>query len=552
MRSLRSDPGQPQAEDRPVPEPGPDPGDAPARRRLPGWLVIVVPVLFELFVGGFRITVPSFWRDEGYTITGAQRPVGAIFALVQHQDAFHGLYLLLMHPIIAVFGDSEAALRVPSLIAMCAAVGMTAALGRRLARASGLPAAPVVGLISGLLLAGLPVITRYAQEGRPYALTVLFAVLATYLLIVATERMGWRWWALYGAILLVIGLLDLAAVLLPVTHGIALLAGRHAGRRAGDAAGDRADSRPAGLPAGVLGRWLAACVGAALLLSPVLAFSFRQSSQLDWVQPPNGNTIMGLLQDLSGITALIPVTGVLVVLGCIAGTGLRRGHGVTLAPVCLPWFVLPPTVLLLVSLAHPVYVDRYILYCVPGVVLLVVAGLTWLAVLARRLLARRVSSPRRLMLASLALPAAAAVAIVVLLAGPQAAIRLSYSRADNIRLIASILAQNEQPGDAVLYLPRKTAVISYAYRGPFGQLRDLGLQAGPVASDTLLGVPASPAVVAARLHGVRRVWTIEWTHPLAPDSVPPPGLVKLLTPMHMRASWLIQSILVVLYTAPAH
>jgi len=544
MADLRSDPAAAPARPR---SPGRAPGEPAAARRLAGWLVVAVPALVELVVGGYRISGPSFWRDEGYTIAGAQRPVGAIFHLVQNEDAFHGLYLLLMHPIIAAFGRSEMALRVPSLIAMCAAAGLTGALGRRLARASGLPGAPAVGMIAGLLLAGLPVTTRYAQEGRPYALTVLFAVLATYLLVVASERAGWRWWALYGVALLLTALFDLAAVLLAGTHGVSLVAARRDGR----ANGAQDQGAAAGLRASVLKRWFATSAAVAIVLSPVVVFSFRQSAQLDWVQRPNISTINGLLHDFAGVTLLIPVFGVLALLGCLAAPGLRRGRGLTLALICLPWFLLPPSLLLSVSLVHPVYVDRYILYSVPGLVLLVSAGLVWIAALARRLLAGRLSA-RRVRVVSVAPSAALAVLTVVMLIGPQAAIRLPNSRADDIRTIARVVATYERAGDAILYLPRKTAVIGRAYPDPFNKLRDIDLLTGPIASGTLLGVPAGPRVVAARLRGVRRVWTVEWVHPLAPDSVPPLDLVRLLGPMHMVGSWLIKSVLLVLYAAPAH
>ncbi len=545
MRGLQSDPAA--APVRPRPNADRAHEQRPAVRRPLGWLVVTVPALVELVVGGYRISGPSFWRDEGYTITGSQRPVSAIFALVQHEDAFHGLYLLLMHPVIAIFGRSETALRVPSLIAMCVAVGLTAALGRRLAQASGLPAASAVGMIAGLLLAALPVTTRYAQEGRPYALTVLFAVLATYLLVEACARGAWRWWALYSAALLLTGLFDLAAVLLAASHGVSLLVARWP-KPADGAAAPAAAGRLSG---SVLKRWLAACVAASIVLSPVLVFSFRQSAQLDWVQRPNMQSVMGLLQDFSGATALIPVAGVLAVLGCIAGRGLRRGGGLTLAVICLPWFVLPPSLLLAVSLVHPVYVDRYILFCVPALVLLASAGLVWLARLTGQRIAGRVSA-RRATVLSVVPSAALAVLIVVLVVGPQAAIRLPNSRADDLRTIAGVLAKHERPGDAILYLPRKTAVIGRAYPDPFNKLRDIGLQTGPIPSSTLLGVPAAPNVVAARLRSVRRVWVVEWVHPLAPDSAPPADLIKPLASTHMIGSWLIQSVLLVLYATPSH
>ena len=443
----------------------------------------------------------------------------------------------MMHPIIAAFGRSEYALRVPSLIAMSLAAGLIAALARRLAVATELPVPSAVGLVAGLLMVALPQTTRYAQEGRPYALTVLFAVLMTYLLIVAAGRDGWRWWALYSAALLILGLFDLAAVLLAGTHGISLLLARRRG----------------GLAPGVLRRWLVACAAAAVVMSPILVLSERQSSQLDWVQPPNLQSLMGLLQGFAGTTALIAVAVVLGVLGSIGGLGLRRGGGLTLPVICLPWFALPPALVMTVSLVHPFYVFRYILFSLPGLVIVEAAGLVWLATLTRRWLAGRPwpRLARRAQALSFVPSAVLAALIALAVAGPQAETRLTASRADDLRTISAVLAARERPGDAVLYLPRLVSVIGRAYPQPFDKLRDIGQRTDPVASGTLLGVPAPPGVVAGRLHGVHRVWVVEWVHPLAPDSVPPPNLLRLLTPLHMAGSWLIQSVLIILYVAPS-
>ncbi|HUZ51145.1 MAG TPA: glycosyltransferase family 39 protein [Streptosporangiaceae bacterium] len=548
MRGLKTDPAAAPA--RPQADGDQASDEQQASRRLPGWLVVGLPALVELVIGGYRISGPSFWRDEAYTITGSQRPASAILAMIPHEDAFHGLYLLLMHPVIAIWGTSETALRMPSLIAMCAAVGLTAALGRRLARESALPGASAIGLIAGLMLAALPVTTRYAQEGRPYALTVLVAVLATYLLVEAVTRPGWRWWALYAAAIAVTGFFDLAAVLLIVAHGISLLVAR---RAAGADGAEPATGTISGgtISDGVLRRWLVACAAAAIVLSPVAILSLLQKSELDWVQPPHWSDVMTLLSEFAGTTLLIAVAVVLAVLGCIAGRGLRRGGGLTLAVIALPWLVLAPTLLLVVSIIHPVYVDRYILYCLPALVLMTSAGLVWLVRLTGRLVARRWTG-RRAGILSVVPSAALAVLFACSLIGPQVAIRQPDSRADNLRLLASIVATHEQPGDAVLYLPRKTAVIGMAYAAPYSKLRDIGLQEGPIPSETLRGLPAAPSVVAARLPGVRRVWTVEWLHPLAPDSEPPPDLVKLLAPMHMVGSWQIQSVLLCLYAIGSH
>ena len=78
------------------------------------------------------------------------------------------------------------------------------------------------------------------------------------------------------------------------------------------------------------------------------------------------------------------MTGLIALVGCAAGLGIRRGSGLTLAAVCLPWLVLPPVLLLAVSFAHPLYVERYVLFCLPALALLTSAGLVWLVALTRR------------------------------------------------------------------------------------------------------------------------------------------------------------------------
>ncbi len=109
------------------------------RWAVPGWLPAVTATLAGLGAGGYRLGVPSPWRDEAATVDAAHRPVPQIVALLAHQDAVNGAYYLLMHPVILLLGSSPAAIRAPSVLAMAAAAGFTAALGRRLAARAGLP-----------------------------------------------------------------------------------------------------------------------------------------------------------------------------------------------------------------------------------------------------------------------------------------------------------------------------------------------------------------------------------------------------------------------------
>ncbi|MFJ6596306.1 glycosyltransferase family 39 protein [Streptomyces violaceusniger] len=117
----------------------------------------------------------TMWRDESATYQMARRTLPQIRDALGTVDAVHGLYYLLMHPLLALH-PSEVTMRLPSVLAAVAATALVAALGCRLAR-------PRVGLWAGLLYATTPVVTHYAQEGRSYALVAACAAWATYLLV---------------------------------------------------------------------------------------------------------------------------------------------------------------------------------------------------------------------------------------------------------------------------------------------------------------------------------------------------------------------------------
>src|ERR1022692_2233482 len=262
----------------------------PPWHRRADWLVIAVPALAALAVGGYRLGGPSLWRDEAYTISAAQRPVGQMFAMLGHVDAVHGPYYLCMHFVVSLLGTSAVALRLPSLLGMVITAGFTAALGRRLARAAALPPPALTGLVAGLLFAGAPQTTYYAQDARPYGPVVMFAVIATYLLIrAAADRRG-RWWTAYGAAIALTGLFNLFALLLIAAHGVTLLLARAQARSRRPAEGDPAP-QPADQPPAEMPRWLAAVTAAVAVLAPMIYFGYQQGHTLGWVSRPRLRTV---------------------------------------------------------------------------------------------------------------------------------------------------------------------------------------------------------------------------------------------------------------------
>jgi mannosyltransferase len=519
-----------------------------ARLRPADWLVVVIPAVAELAVGGYRLGGASLWRDEAYTLDAAKRSNGQILALLGNQDAVHGPYYLVMHVVVGILGTSGAAIRLPSLLGMSVAAGCTAALGRRLARLAALPAPSVTGLAAGLLLVAAPLTTYYAQDARPYGLVTMFAVIATQLLITALADGRWRWWAAYGAAILLTGMFSLFALLLLFAHGVTLLVtlarNRNRNRSRNLAADGRAQRNDGELQARPL-RWLAAAVTASVALSPLIVLGYRQDRTFSWVTRPRPRTLTHMLSSFAGARLAIPLVAAIV--ACCVVTEVRRRHrqGFTVTEVALPWLALPPLILLAVSLVHPAYVERYIIFCLPALALLSAAGLAWLARLVAGTAGRH--APRFAWVPSAVLAAALAAA----LAGPQQSIRLTSARPDNLRAVSAVVAANERPGDAVIYIPSEALVVSMAYPAPFSRLRDLALARSPVASGTLTGVTVHPSAVPGRFAGVRRVWLVSWSGKPVASQASTTGRAELALVAGMRLIrvWIVHSVVLRLYEA---
>ena len=214
--------------------------------------------------------------------------------------------------------------------------------------------------------------------------------------------------------------------------------------------------------------------------------------------------------------------------------------------VALPWLVLPPVILLAVSVIKPVYVERYVVFCQPALALLCAAGLAWLA----RWIAGA-SVGRRIPALASAVPLVILAVAAALAIGPQRAARLTSARPDNLRGVSAVVAANERPGDAVFYLPSEVRVVSMAYPVPFRRLRDLALKTSPLASGTLTGTQVWAPVLARRFPGTRRVWLVQWADQ---RSVPPSTKigreeVVLLRGMRLVRRWTVQSVVLSLYAA---
>jgi mannosyltransferase len=497
-----SGPGGPVVE-APAPQvPGPRPPAPEQPAPAGGWRRLLrgpfweraLPPLLTLAVVTWQIQGPSYWRDEGATLSAVTRPAGDLLRMLGHADAVHGVYYLLMWVVVRIFGTAELVTRLPSAVAMAVAAAVVAGTGRRLISRR-------AGLMAGLVFAAaLPEVSRYGQEARSYAMVTALAAVASYLLVrvlgeaapgeaalsEASPSPGRRRWLIwYGAAVAALGAVNIFGLVIIPAHGLTVLLASRRARAAGTGeAGTGGDER--GLRRG----WLAAIAAAVAVASPVLIYAWQQQGAQEWLKPPS----LSMLAKLSNLIGS-PFLGGALLAAVALGVAVSRAAGrltadwpARLPALCLPWLLMPPVILIATSFIHPAYTLRYVLFCLPAVAVLAGAGLAalgWRAGLV-------------------------ALAVVVAVAVPgQLNARRPAAHGDNIRQADRIIAASRQPGDAVLYTGRDARYMAAAY--PFGlpELRSIALKRTRNASATLAGTYLHGPHLRHRLMTqVQRLWVV--------------------------------------------
>lgn len=447
------------------------------------FLVRVAPPLVTLVVTLWGITGSSYWRDEAATMVAVHRSFGQLLRLLAHYDAVHGAYYILMWVIVRLGGTSELVTRLPSALAMAAAAALVAAIGSRVV-------SPHAGLAAGLAFGVVPSTSLYAQNARPDAMAVALAAGATYLLVRVLQdgATSWRWLAGYAACLAALGLIDILALLLIPAHLVTVVA---AGLRQQDHTAKRV----------LLIRWLLAVLAALVVVSPLAWLALTERAALSWVKPLSP----WKLQRTVGLVAPVSQTRVLpwpvpVALLVIIGSGLlrsivdrprlRRYWPREFAAISLPWLIVPPAIMVGISVASPIYTVRYILFCLPALALIVGTAC-----------------------AALAREAGAAAVVVLMIVGlpEQLAVRQPDGHSDNIRRADQIVAATMHRGDAAIFHNGSKVRWSWDYAYPYGfaQLRNIGQAETPAESGTLTGTLLPAAVVQQRLSRLSRVWVVD-------------------------------------------
>lgn len=444
------------------------------------------------------LATPSPWRDEVASVVAANRSWPDLWSLLHHVDLVHGLYYVLVHPVLAVW-PSVTPLRLLSMLAMALTAALVVRIGRRLASTP-------VGVCAGLLLVLSPMASRYAQEARPFAWAALFATAATLALVRALAayrgereppRRAGRWavaeatplWIGYGALL---GL----AILFNVVGGAVVLV--HAGFVAADLR-----QTPARRRARLLRCWVVTVGVTVAVLAPFLWEVAGQRGQVAW---RTGATDLSDLLDAFRLvygSLWAPATLLVIAVG-LALTPARRLVSVRALALGLWWGVLPVVLLWVLAFslpaAHVLFDPRYLIFILPGTAL----ALGSCARVGRVLPA---SSGRwRGVTLGAAVPL---VALAVSGASLQGQVRhASTGHVEDMRSAVRALEGRVQAGDAVLFVPGYLSIFGDYFTTDFEPLDDVARQPRPPAPTAITDPDLPTAGIAPSLAGHDRVWVV--------------------------------------------
>ena len=287
-----------------------------------------------LVLGLIRLGTPALWYDEAYTFRQINR------SYIEQFEGYQPFYYWIQKPWTSVVGTSEWAMRFPSVVGAMLACALLVVLARKLFDRR-------IALASGLFLATSPFLVKWSQQARAYSLLVAAGLVATLLLLRAIERGTRSSWAVYG--IAYTGLLVTHAVvgllLLPV-HAV-LIAQR------------RSRVLPHGLLAGVV------IVGIGVPWVVQLAMrTDSETSETAWIPFPSAEAATRALVEVSG------VAGLGVLLAAIALWALRRAGDTALAVWLATWAFGPFVLAVVISLARPIFVDRYLVIATPAFAML--------------------------------------------------------------------------------------------------------------------------------------------------------------------------------------
>ncbi len=301
-----------------------------------------------------------FWFDECFSVEVARLSWHDFLRLAWWREANMSLYYVLLRGWLH-FGGSPFFIRSLSVLCSLATLPVIFWVARKLFDRR-------VALIAVALMSCNAYAIRYAQEARSYSLFILLATLSSGFFVQWLRNPSRRNRSGYILASVLAVYAHFYALLLIVAHWLSL--------RTIESGGDpeaRADIR-----IGTRRAWIA--IGLAVL--PVLAFVGKTGAGLiRWIARPGFHDVRDFFEHLAGnggwpLLLLYAAACLAAILPVRSGL-MKRGMGweVWRLQFLLLWLVFPIGLTLLLSLARPVFLGRYFVFCLPALIILAAAGL---------------------------------------------------------------------------------------------------------------------------------------------------------------------------------
>jgi len=315
-----------------------------------------------LAVAALGLRFPSlgskpFWFDECFSAEIARISWGNFLHLLWWREANMSFYYLLLR-LWMYFGQSPFFIRTLSVLIGAATVPPVYWVGRQLYDRR-------TAWVAAVLFTFNAYSVRYSQEARSYALFVLLATLSSGFLVATLRHPVPRNRIAYVVVSILAVYAHFYALLLIAAHWLALR------RFGGDPTEAPAASR-------LMRTWKP--IGIAVL--PLLIFVAKTGAgPLRWIQRPTFDDLFRFCENLSGGTSWpLPLIYAVASLAAVAavGRGLwQRGQIWETWRVQFlgMWLAFPVLLTILLSFARPVFLARYMIFCLPALVILVAAGL---------------------------------------------------------------------------------------------------------------------------------------------------------------------------------
>ena len=300
------------------------------------------------------LAAKSFWFDEGVSVAIGRLDWYNFARILWRREANMSLYYLFLRAWLH-FGGSEFRVRTLSVLFAVVSIPVLYFLGKRLFEAR-------IGLIAAALLAVNAYHIQYSQEARTYPLMLLLCMTSSlfFLRCLADPSRGNRLIYILSSGLAVYAHFYSVLVVLAQWLSLSFL--------------DRQQ-----VPHKITKdwRWIALCI------SPIVAFiATTGTGPLRWVQRPGGKELWGFALDFAGNGGpLLPLAyAASVMAAMLPAWGTLRVRRVPWEEwkyrFLAIWLVFPALLVMVVSLAKPLFVLRYFISSLPALLLLAACGLT--------------------------------------------------------------------------------------------------------------------------------------------------------------------------------